>query len=502
MNKIDKFLNKLTMYRLLVWGLGLLAITSIASASAGILKISAADLSVSLILYIVMCYLFNKLFSYIWRAPTNTESWLITALILFFIMQPDVTRAGVLGGLGACLVAISSKFILSLKRKHIFNPAALAAVVGGVTGISFVSWWVGNTVLALPLLVLGLLVIRKTRKEGVVLTYFIAAVITYLVVKIDINTHGGLVIKQFLFSSPLVFLGAIMLTEPATLPSGKRWLYIFAALVGALSVAQIRFGEHLVTAELALLLGNLLAYVTSPRYKARLVLKQTTKLPGNVYDLAFTSDIPLAFRPGQYMDFTLPHSRTDNRGNRRAFTMASSPTEREIHVGVKVYEPSSSYKKALLAMKPGDSMVAGQISGNFTLPVDVRKKLVFIAGGIGVTPFRSMAKNMIDIRQSRDAILFYMISNPDELSYREVFDAAKPFGLRTLPVLFNKAIPASWKGETGLFTTELLKKYVPDARHRTYYISGPPRMVDSCVAVLKSQGIHSRQIITDHFSGY
>src|SRR5438067_12955651 len=101
----------------------------------------------------------------------------------------------------------------------------------------------------------------------------------------------------------------------------------------------------------------------------------------------------LAFEPGQYMEVTLAHAKPDSRGNRRFFTIASSPTEDYLNLGVRFYEDSSSFKKALSRIDGRTTIIAGQVGGDFTLPPDPRQKLAFIAGRIGITPFRRMWKS-------------------------------------------------------------------------------------------------------------
>src|SRR6266568_8903150 len=112
------------------------------------------------------------------------------------------------------------------------------------------------------------------------------------------------------------------------------------------------------------------------------------------------------------------------------FTMASSPTEKEIHIGVKFSEPSSKFKRALLAMQPGDAVEVGQIAGDFTLPKDPAQKLVFVAGGIGVTPFRSMLKYLLDTGQKRDIVVLYVVTRPGDLVYDGVLRQAEMTGVR------------------------------------------------------------------------
>ncbi|TGV95790.1 FAD-dependent oxidoreductase, partial [Mesorhizobium sp. M2E.F.Ca.ET.154.01.1.1] len=113
----------------------------------------------------------------------------------------------------------------------------------------------------------------------------------------------------------------------------------------------------------------------------------------------------LAFQAGQYLEWTLGLDRSDNRGNRRYFTVASSPTEQSVRLGVKFYPKSSAFKQALGTMRPGGTIHAAQLAGDFTLPSDPKIKIAFLAGGIGITPFRSMLQYLIDRNESRPIVV-------------------------------------------------------------------------------------------------
>lgn len=190
------------------------------------------------------------------------------------------------------------------------------------------------------------------------------------------------------------------------------------------------------------------------------------------------------------MEWTLAHKHVDGRGNRRSFTIASSPTESDIHLGVKFHNPSSSFKKALFAMQPGDDIMVGQLSGNFTLPTDDRKKLVFIAGGVGITPFRSMLQYVIDTNQQRVITLFYVVNNAEEIAYKAVLRQAEACGV-TVVLLIGIRLNA-----------KLLKKYVPDFEERHFYISGSNGLVESYRELLRHNGVAAGRITSDYFSGY
>jgi ferredoxin-NADP reductase len=144
-----------------------------------------------------------------------------------------------------------------------------------------------------------------------------------------------------------------------------------------------------------------------------------------------------------------------------------------------------------------------QIAGDFTLPRDPREKLVFIAGGIGITPFRSMLKYLLDTKQRRDIVLIYVNKGVGDIIYRDVLSQAEMvLGVRVLYTLTNPtAVPRDWPGAVGRPDERMLLAAVPDYRARTFYLSGPPDMVRAHERVLKRLGIKHSQIKTDFFPG-
>jgi ferredoxin-NADP reductase len=203
------------------------------------------------------------------------------------------------------------------------------------------------------------------------------------------------------------------------------------------------------------------------------------------------------------MEWTLPGQRVDNRGNRRYFTIASSPTEPDIKLGIKIPEQASSFKQQLVALEQAGSVVASQLAGDFTMPDDVTKKLVFIAGGIGVTPFRSMIQYLNDMQQQRDIVVLYTSSTADEFPYMEIFNAAQQLGVRT-ECCITKAgcAPPNWRGLVGRLSVDHLTKTVPDYKQRLFYLSGPNAMVQSYETLLHELGVSSQNIKKDYFPGF
>jgi ferredoxin-NADP reductase len=499
---LDAFLNNITMYRLVLYGLIVIAGAGLLNSFLGNMSLSGVGLLISLGLLAATSYVAHLFFRSMWSVTTNTESWLITVLILFCILPPVTTVQRGLAVVAAAILAVGSKYVLAWHRKHIFNPAAFGAFAVGILGLVHATWWAGSAAMLPFTVIVGLLIVRKMRKFYMFGAFVAASIIMLLAVGIHNDRTLTTVLWQAIASGPLIFLGTVMLTEPSTTPPRVSQQLIYGIVVGVVFTSQLNWGILSTTPALALLIGNILAYVGSSKSKVRLKLQQIQQLSAQVYDFTFVPERPIQHLPGQYMEWTLPVSHADNRGNRRTFTIASSPTENVVHLGAKFYEPSSSFKKVLRTLQPGDYIQGGQIAGSFTLPTDASQKMVWIAGGIGITPFRSMLAYLIDKQEKRDIVIFYAVAKPEEVSYQEVCKAAEAYGVKTIPVLGSDIVPADWRGKTGFITKDMIMQEVPDYQQRTFYLSGPNAMVEHYKDAVRGMHIPKRCIKTDYFSGY
>lgn len=500
---IDKLLNRVTMYRLTLYYLMMLLGVAVAMSFTGALPYDPWALLFTIGFEIAACVVVNTIFAKTFGVPANAESAYISALILALIITP-IQSSHDMWFLGwAAVWAMASKYILAINKKHLFNPAAFAVALTYFTINQSASWWVGDATMLPFVLVGGLLLVRKIRKFGLVLSFMAAALATIIIFSVVGGASVGAAVQRTLASSPLLFFAFIILTEPFTMPPTRPLQIGYGALVGILFVPQFHIGGFYTTPEIAILIGNLFSYLVSPKRTLVLRLKEKVQLAPDIYDFIFVPTRRLAFAPGQYMAWTLAHRDPDSRGNRRYFTLASSPTEDTLRVGVKYAPRGSSFKQALLAMDGSQEIVAAQVAGDFVLPADPRQKCVFIAGGIGITPFRSMIKFLLDTRQPRPIVLFYAARTAEEIVYKDVFDQAqRQLGIKTIYTITDtRALPPFWKGRIGRITPQMIQSEVPDYLHCVFYISGPQGMVDSFKAILSQLGVSESQIKTDFFAG-
>jgi ferredoxin-NADP reductase/Na+-translocating ferredoxin:NAD+ oxidoreductase RnfD subunit len=505
MQFIDRFLNRITMYRLVLYSLIALVAVAIGLSALHILPYSPFAIIFSVAVLVAVSWSVNRLFSTVFRVPANVESVYITALILALIIDPP-SAANLFSNFGflfwVAALAMASKDLLAIRGKHVFNPAAIAVVITALAFGQSASWWAGSASMLVFVAAAGFLIVRKMQRFDTVLIFASVALLTTAAFTF-MTANPLTTIYQIVLDSPLVFFATVMLTEPLTMPPSKTKQVMYGALVGFLFAPQIHIGSFYLSPELALVIGNVFSYLVSPKGKYVLRLSSKEQAAEGVYDFVFTSDRKIDFLPGQYLEWTLAHDRPDRRGNRRYFTIASSPTEKNVRLGVKFYDQMSSFKKKLIAMNPGDTILAAQLAGDFVLPKDTRQKLVFIAGGIGVTPFRSMLKYLTDRREKRSIVMIYSAATEKEVAYYGVLKvAAEKLGIKTIFTFTDKMnLDPSWQGHTGHIDAAMIAREVPDYRERTFYISGPRTLVSSCEHVLQDMDTPGSRIKTDFFPG-
>lgn len=497
---LDRFLDGTTMYRLVTYVLVVQLAAAFVFSLLGLVPHRPLDIGVSFLVVAAAALAGNWLFARVFATPANSESSLITVLILTLIMAPVApTDARGIGALAcASIWAIASKFIVATGGKHVFNPAALGVALTAVLLDVPATWWVaGNLTLMPAVLIGGFLIVRKLKRAGSTLVFIAVNLATVLLSTVP--SHYAAALRETLLSSPLVFFATVMLTEPLTAPT-RRWpRLVFAAIVGFLAAPSVHLASFYFSPETALLVGNVFAFAVNPKGRLALTLERIEQAAADSYDFVFSAPRRLAFEAGQYLEWTLPVPRGDTRGNRRYFTVASAPTEKDIRLGVKFNREPSAFKRALARMRPGDTIHAGQLAGDFTLPRDTEEKLAFIAGGVGITPFRSMLRHMMDDRQTRDTVVLYAVERRDDIAYRDVLDEAE----RTLGVQTIYAVAEGARGgeHPGYIDEALIRRAVPDHDERTFFVSGPPAMVNAVRKTLRRLGVHRRRIRVDFFPG-
>lgn len=507
MKFIDYWLNQITMYKLTLYYLiGLIGIAAVL-AWFGFLQYSPYDIILSALIITVTCYIANYVLAKIFKAVTNSESVYITALILTLII-PNKLPVNLTFLIGAGILAMAAKYFLTINKRHIFNPVAVSVVaISLLSPEHAASWWIGTPVMLPFVLVGGFLLLRKLQRWNMVLIFLAAYLLIIGAGSFLFNSSLTSIIslwQKSVLYSPVFFFSFVMLTEPLTSPAHekqRRYYSIVTALF--FSTPQLRFITIGLTPEMALCLGNIFSYLISPNYRLQLALNSKLQLSKDTFLFGFKKPKGFNFIPGQYMEWTLPHGKVDSRGNRRYFSISSSPTEDEIAMTVKFYDKASSYKTELFNLQDNKQVVAAQVAGDFVLPKNPKTPLVLIAGGVGVAPFRSMIQYVIDKSLAVDMVLLYTNRTKADILFTDVFTKAEANGVKTIYNLTDvENFPGDWRGSTGYITGEKIKQLIPDFQNRFYYLSGPQLMVQNFEDALLKAGIHKKQIKTDFFPGY
>ena len=219
----------------------------------------------------------------------------------------------------------------------------------------------------------------------------------------------------------------------------------------------------------------------------------------NIRTFYFRPEKPVHYTAGQYTELTLPHARPDKRGSKRWFTLSSSPVDELLTITTKYAgdDKSSSFKKALFKLKPGTELHMAEPMGDFVLPKLIQTPLVFVAGGIGITPFHSMLGWLAQTHEARPIKLLYAVRSEDEIVFQDTFAKAN-----VQPVIMVSQPSPAWGGESGQLSAELILGLEKPSEDTLVYVSGPELMVESLEKDLKKAGIKKDRLVLDFFPNY
>lgn len=209
------------------------------------------------------------------------------------------------------------------------------------------------------------------------------------------------------------------------------------------------------------------------------------------------------FVPGQYFELKIDIKNPDERGNTHVFTCASSPTEKDYYmITTRVIE--STFKMALSNLKKGDTV---EFTGPWDdLNFDESEILpqVFLAGGIGITPFHSIVKYAVDKKLDLSMTLFVSWGSRGEVLYDEFFREAeqKLKDFRYIPTITHLDNIKDWNGETGRISERLVKKYINKVRNNKFRIAGPAALVKAMRELCVQMNVSKENIVSEEFEGY
>lgn len=212
----------------------------------------------------------------------------------------------------------------------------------------------------------------------------------------------------------------------------------------------------------------------------------------------------LDFRAGQSMNVGLVDPpETDGKGNRRTFSIVSAPFESELTVATRMRD--TAFKRVLKAMPLGGQVELRGPAGKFTLLPEEKQTAVFLAGGIGITPFVSMIRQAARDELARKLVLFYSNRRPEDAAFLEelaALEGSNPnyrfVGTMTEMDKSHRA----WNGERGSIDREMIARHIDNLPAAVYYIAGPPAMVEAMAGLLEGAGVSKESIRSDEFYGY
>jgi ferredoxin-NADP reductase len=210
------------------------------------------------------------------------------------------------------------------------------------------------------------------------------------------------------------------------------------------------------------------------------------------------------FKPGQSADVTLYNPpETDAEGNTRTFSIASSPFESQLMFATRMRD--TAFKRSLKKIPLGTAVKIDSPMGSFTLYKNPAKPAVFLAGGIGITPFVSIVGQADRDRLPHKLYLFYSNRRPEDAPFLEALQKLEKSNPNFHLVCTMTAMPQSkqeWKGETGLIDKEMLSRHLASLQGPIYYVAGPPPMVAAMRKMLVEANVDEDDIRTEDFAGY
>ncbi len=208
----------------------------------------------------------------------------------------------------------------------------------------------------------------------------------------------------------------------------------------------------------------------------------------NIKTFIFEPENSITWTAGQYLIYYLSHDNSDTRGKMRFFTISASPFEKNPSITTKIIDKSSSFKKALDNLALGQIIETKEPDGDFVIE-NIRKKHVFIAGGIGITPFFSIIKQLYYEKKPINVTLFYTSNN--EFLFKEALDKISKTHIEFKIHYLNERIDK-----------KIIKEKINNLKKHIFYVSGPDPMVDELEVLLKKLGVSEDKLRLDYFSGY
>src|ERR1035438_9839641 len=209
------------------------------------------------------------------------------------------------------------------------------------------------------------------------------------------------------------------------------------------------------------------------------------------------------FKSGQYLDMTLlDPSEMDAEGNVRSFSIASAPHEDALMVATRMRD--TAFKRVLNTMPLSSAVKIEGPSSSLTLHNNVKRTAVFLAGGIGITPFRSIVFRAAKEKLPHRIFLFYSNRRPEDAPFLyelQALEKENPNYKLVASMTEMAKSHQSWHGELGLIDREMISRYLKDTISPIYYVAGPPEMVKGLHTMINEAGVDDDNIRAEEFAG-
>ncbi|MBP9686600.1 MAG: FAD-dependent oxidoreductase [Candidatus Doudnabacteria bacterium] len=209
------------------------------------------------------------------------------------------------------------------------------------------------------------------------------------------------------------------------------------------------------------------------------------------------------YEAGQSIDlFLVDPPETDAEGNKRAYSLSSSPEETQLTVTTRMRD--TAFKRVLASLPTGSALQLDGPFGSMTLHQNTAKPAVFLAGGIGITPFYSMIKDTVHRKLPHNLTLLYSNRTLQDAAYHQEIQefTHEHSELTYIPTMTDAAQSGAWNGETGYISGDMIKRYVPNPGSAIFYMAGPLAFVTAMKGAIADAGGDPDNIRFEEFSGY
>jgi ferredoxin-NADP reductase len=229
-------------------------------------------------------------------------------------------------------------------------------------------------------------------------------------------------------------------------------------------------------------------------------LLRREEIAENTYAFYFPKE-DFSYHAGQYISLCVEKPEiAAPGGTMRELSLSSAPYENELATALRFRE--SLAKKQFLTLHPGDMAYIQGPFGSFQLE-KTEKPIIFLAGGIGITPLLGMLKQALYEKWQNKFFIFFSNRRPEDIPYRDELDSiVKKNKNTTLITTLTLERPTSWNGEYGYINPAMIKKHFAAPKEAYYYLSGPQRFIGGMWEMLDEIGVHAKQIHGEEFTGY